>query len=207
MARYLGPKCRLCRREGKKLFLKGSRCFSPKCPLDRKGAVPPGQHGTKVFGRYSDYLLQLREKQKAKRMYGVMERQFQRYFAKATKAKEETGRALLQILESRLDNVVFRLGFTPSRSLARQLVSHGHILVDGKKVNVSSYALKPGQVISIASRGLKIKEVKASLDDKGRKIPSWLERKAAVGRVKNLPTREEIDFDIDEDLIVNFYSR
>lgn len=207
MGRYTDSKCRLCRREGIKLFLKGERCYSPKCPIERKGAVIPGQHGQKRRRRISDYAKQLREKQKTKRFYGVLERQFRNYLKKAAKNKEATGEVLLQLLESRLDNVVFRLGLTPSRSVARQLVSHGHVLVDGERVNVSSYQIKPGQVVALAPKGLEIDLVKKSLAEKARKIPAWLERKAAVGKMARLPKREEIDIDIDEHLILEFYSR
>ncbi|HUS60388.1 MAG TPA: 30S ribosomal protein S4 [Nevskiaceae bacterium] len=208
MARYKEAKCRLCRREGIKLFLKGERCYSPKCPIERKGAVPPGQHGQKRRRRMSDYGHQLREKQKVKRLYGVLERQFRSYFKKASKTKEGTGKVLLQVLESRIDNVVFRLGFVPSRSTARQLVSHGFVLVDGnKKVNIASQQLNPGQTISLTSGGLNLDYVKKSLAEKERKIPDWLTRKAAVGKMIRLPEREEIETDIDESLIVEYYSR
>jgi small subunit ribosomal protein S4 len=208
MARYKEAKCRLCRREGTKLFLKGERCYSPKCPIERKGAVPPGQHGQKRRRRLSDYGQQLREKQKVKRTYGVLERQFRRYFEKAAKAKGEKGKVLLQLLESRLDNVVFRLGFVSSRSMARQLVSHGFVLIDGnKKVNIASQQVKSGQMISLTSGGLNLDYVKKSLAEKGRKIPDWLTRKAAVGKMIRLPEREEVEADIDESLIVEYYSR
>ena len=207
MARYLDSKCRLCRREGTKLFLKGERCFSPKCPLEKKGAVAPGQHGLKMRRRLSEYGVQLREKQKAKRTYGVLERQFRRYFKKAFKKRGITGEALLQLLESRLDNVVYRLGFVPSRSVARQLVHHGHILVDGKKVDIPSYQVKPGQVINLNPKAMKIEVVKKSLAEKKKEIPSWLQKKAAVGKIIRLPTREEIGADIAEQLIVEYYSR
>jgi len=207
MARYLDSKCRLCRREGTKLFLKGERCFSPKCPLEKKGAVAPGQHGLKMRRRLSEYGVQLREKQKAKRTYGVLERQFRRYFKKAFKKRGVTGEALLQLLESRLDNVVYRLGFVPSRSVARQLVHHGHILVDGKKVDIPSYQVKPGQVINLNPKAMKIEVVKKSLAEKKKEIPSWLQKKAAVGKIIRLPTREEIGADIAEQLIVEYYSR
>ncbi|PJC28326.1 30S ribosomal protein S4 [Candidatus Shapirobacteria bacterium CG_4_9_14_0_2_um_filter_39_11] len=207
MARYLDSKCRLCRREGTKLFLKGERCFSPKCPLEKKGAVAPGQHGLKMRRRLSEYGVQLREKQKAKRTYGVLERQFRRYFKKAFKKRGVTGEALLQLLESRLDNVVYRLGFVPSRSVARQLVRHGHILVDGKKVDIPSYQVKPGQVINLNPKAMKMEVVKKSLAEKKKEIPSWLQKKAAVGKIIRLPTREEIGADIAEQLIVEYYSR
>jgi len=209
MARYLGAKCRLCRAAGTKLFLKAERCYSSKCPLERKGAVPPGQHGQKKKGRVrlSKYGEQLAEKQKIRRIYGVLEKQFRRYFEKALKARGETGKALLQFLERRLDNVVYRLGFAPSRSVARQLVKHGHVLVDNKKVNIPSYQVKPGQIISLTPKTLKMEVVSKSLEEKERKIPSWLQRKAAIGKINRLPEREDIDFDINEDLIVEFYSR
>jgi len=207
MARYLDSKCRLCRREGTKLFLKGERCFSPKCPLEKKGAVAPGQHGLKMRRRLSEYGVQLREKQKAKRTYGVLERQFRRYFKKAFKKRGVTGEALLQLLELRLDNVVYRLGLVPSRSVARQLVHHGHILVDGKKVDIPSYQVKPGQVINLNPKAMKIEVVKKSLAEKKKEIPSWLQKRAAVGKIIRLPTREEIGADIAEQLIVEYYSR
>lgn len=205
--RYLDPKCKLCRREGKKLFLKGERCYSPKCPLEKKGAVSPGIHGLRWRKRLSEFGQQLREKQKAKRIYGVSERQFKRYFEQAGKKRGKTGEALLRILESRLDNVVFRLGFVPSRSIARQIVSHGHLQVDGKKVNLPSCQLKPGQTISFTSKGLAMDQVKKMLSNKEYQVPGWLKRKAAVGKVERLPEREEIDTEVDEKLIVEYYSR
>lgn len=207
MARYKDAKCRLCRREGVKLFLKGTRCFSPKCPIERRGGVPAGQHGQRGLRRLSEFGVQLREKQKAKRLYGVLERQFRRNFEQAAKVREATGEALLQLLETRLDNVVYRLGFTLSRGIARQLVTHGHISVDGKKVNIPSYRVRPGEIISLAPKGLKISQVKTALEEKDRVIPGWLERKAAVGKVVRLPKREEIDASINEQLIVEYYSR
>jgi small subunit ribosomal protein S4 len=207
MARYTEAKCRLCRREGKKLFLKGERCYSPKCPIERKGPVPPGQHGQKRQRRLSDYGKQLREKQKAKRLYGILERQFKNYFQKASQSQEATGEKLLQLLERRLDNVIFQLGLVPSRSVARQLVTHGQVLVDGKKVDIPSYQVKPGETFSLTPKGLAMAIVKESLKEKDRKVPQWLKRKAAVGKMERLPEREEIDNDIDEHLIVEFYSR
>lgn len=207
MAKYTQAKCRLCRREGAKLFLKGERCYSPKCPVERRGGVPPGQHGQKRQKRVSDYGRQLREKQKTKRMYGVLEKQFRNYYEKAAKERKTAGERLLQILESRLDNVVFRTGLTPSRSVARQLITHGHVLVDGKKVDIASYSVKPGQTVSLKAKGLKLPAVKKSLEDKDKTIPGWVKRKAAVGKMERLPKREEIDVDIDESLIVEFYSR
>lgn len=207
MAKYINPKCRLCRREGNKLFLKGERCYSPKCPLERKGPVPPGQHGQKRKRRLSEYGLQLREKQKAKRIYGVLERQFRRYFKKASRAKGETGHVLIRILETRLDNVLYRLGFTPSRSIARQLVSHRHVLVDNNRVNLASYLVKPEQIISLTPKALELVVIKKSLAEKERKIPSWLKRKAAIGKIVRLPEKEEIESEINENLIVEYYSR
>ncbi len=207
MARYLGAKCRLCRREGIKLFLKGERCYSPKCPIEKKGAVPPGEHGQKRQKRVSDYGQQLREKQKVKRTYGVLEKQFRRYFKKARRVKEATGEALLQILESRLDNVVFRLGLVPSRSVSRQIVNQGLVLVDGQRVDIPSYQVKPGQIITLVSKGLELKQVKDSLAEKGRKVPEWLQKKAVVGKMIRLPERKEIEADINEGLIVEYYSR
>jgi len=206
MARYLEAKCRLCRREGTKLFLKGERCFSPKCPIERKGALPPGQHAQKGRKKLSSFGLQLREKQKAKRIYGVLERQFRRYYEIAAKRKGATGEVLLTLLETRLDNVVYRLGFAPSRSVARQLVSHGQVFVNGKKVNISSYNLKPNDTISLSPKALEMAIIKKTVDSK-IKPPAWLEKKAAVGRMVRLPKKEEIETDIDEQLIVEYYSR
>lgn len=207
MARVTGPKCRLCRREGVKLFLKGDRCYSSKCPIDRKGAVVPGQHGQKRRSRVSDYGRQLREKQKAKRIYGVLERQFENYFSQASKKPEAIGERLLVFLERRLDNVVYRLGLAPSRSMARQLVTHGHVLVNGKKVDIPSYLVKKEEVISLSPGALKLETVKKSLADPDKKVPEWLKRKAGAGQIVRFPTREEIKEDVDEYLIIEFYSR
>lgn len=206
MARYTESKCRLCRKEGRKLFLKGERCFSPKCPLERKGAVPPGQHGLKARRRMSEYKEQLREKQKAKQTYGVLERQFRNYFQKALAQKGSTGPALFQFLESRLDNVIYRLGFVPSRSGARQLVRHGHILVDNRRVDIPSYQLKSGQIISLSPKAIKIPIVQKSLKEK-REVPSWLQRKAAVGKIVGLPQLDDLGAEINKQLIVEYYSR
>lgn len=207
MAKYLGPKCRLCRRERKKLFLKGERCYTLKCPIEKKGAVPPGPHGYRSGLKPSGYGEQLREKQKAKRIYGVLERQFKNYFQKASRAKKNTGEALLQLLESRLDNLAYRLHLTPSRSVARQLITHGHVLVDGQKISLPSFQVKPGQVISLSDKALKIDQIKKHLKGADAKLPEWLSRKAAVGKFNHLPKRDEIETDIDEGLIVEFYSR
>ncbi len=216
MARILGIKCKLCRREGRKLFLKATRCSSGKCPIDKKGAVPPGAHGRKRSRRPSEYSLQLREKQKGKRIYGISEKQMKRYFnlakKKAGKTKGEKGEGLgtgdcfLRILEMRLDNVVFRAGFVPNRPTARQLVSHGHVLIGGKKVDIPSYEVKVDQVITLSLKGLKIPLVGKSLEEKAI-VPKWLKKKGAGVKVCRLPNRDEIDADLDEQLILEFYSR
>ncbi len=208
MARYTGPKCRLCRREGIKLFLKGDRCYTDKCALERR-PYAPGQHG-RARRKASDYLLQLREKQKVKRLYGVMEKQFRRYFEKAERQRGATGTNLLRLLELRLDNVVYRLGFANSRSQARQLVRHGHFLVNGKKVNIPSYLVKVNDVIEVNEKSREIpviKEAQEVVDRRG--IPGWLELDAAnfKGVVKALPERDDITFPISENLIVELYSK
>ena len=206
MSRQLGPKCKLCRQEKRKLFSKGERCYT-RCPIEKKGAVPPGQHGLKLSTRrVSDYGRQLREKQKVKRIYGLSERQMKNYFQKAFKVRQATGEVLLQLLESRLDNILYRLGFVNSRPLARQLVSHQHVLVDGKKVNIPSYQLKRNQTVSLGTKALKMDLVKKALAEK-TKIPEWLKKKAAVGQMIRLPKRDEIEGDIDDQLIVEYYSR
>ncbi len=206
MAKYTDAKCRLCRREGEKLFLKGERCYSTKCPIEKKGAVSPGVHGPRRRGKVSEYGLQLREKQKAKRTYGILERQFKNYFKKSSTQKKDTGLRLLQLLETRLDNVVFRGGLLFSRSSARQVIRHGFCLVDGKKVDIPSFSAKPSQIVSLNSKGLKIKEVKSALAAK-IDIPKWLKRKAALVKVERLPEREEMEKNINEQLIIEFYSR
>lgn len=208
MARYAGPVCRLCRRQGVKLFLKGDRCYTPKCAMERRGYAP-GQHG-QGRKKASEYGIQLREKQKLRRVYGVLERQFERYFDMAERRKGITGENLLQILESRLDNVAYRLGFGSSRSEARQLVRHGHFAVNGEKVNIPSYLLKPGDVISVreGSKDLaRLKELAAAAA--GRGVVQWLEAnpEAMSGRVVELPKREQIDVPVEEHLIVELYSR
>lgn len=207
MAKYTDPKCRLCRREGVKLYLKGARCFTPKCPIEKRGAQLPGMHGKKrVRGRISGYGIQLREKQKAKRSYAVLEGQFHHYYEIARKSAQNTGEVLMQLLESRLDNVVYRLGFTQSRSLARQLVTHGHLLVDGKKIDICSYLTKPGQVISLSTKGALFDFVAPNLIEKNQ--PSkWLSRTGTQGKIDRLPTRDEIGSDIKENLIIEYYSR
>lgn len=211
MARYIGPVCRLCRREGEKLYLKGERCFSPKCSVDKRNQ-PPGQHGAaRTFRRkVSDYGIQLREKQKARRIYGVLERQFRHYYSDAARRSGVTGAVLLQYLESRLDNVVYRLGFASSRKQARQLISHGHFTVNGKKVNIASYLVKPGDTIGIAPNSRKsvyFAELEQGL--KSARTPSWLsvDPRQLTATVLNLPSREQIDVPLKEQLIIEFYSR
>ena len=208
MARITGAVCRLCRREGMKLFLKGDRCFKEKCAFERRGYAP-GQHGRRR-SKVQGYGIQLREKQKVKRMYGVLERQFRNYFAKASRKKGITGANLLQMLERRLDNVVYRLGFASSRALARPLVAHGHILVDGGKVDIPASLVEPGSVVSLKEASRKNEAIKICLDTaKGRGVPSWLELDADrfQGTVKQAPSREEITLPIQEQLIVELYSK
>ena len=206
MAHYVDAKCRLCRREGEKLYLKGARCYTAKCPIDKRGAQPPGQHGKKMHRRLSGYGTQLREKQKVKRIYSVLEKQFRGYYEEAIKSPQNTGERLLQLLESRLDNVVFRLGLVQSRSLARQLVNHGNVRVDDRKVNIPSYLVKPGQTITISPKAAKFGFVKDALEQKITP-PKWLTRKAIVGRMERLPLRDEMDDSIKESLIIEYYSR
>lgn len=204
--RNTGPKCRLCRSEGVKLFLKGKRCFSAKCPIERKGAVPPGMHGAKRQRKPSDYGIQLREKQKTKRLYGISEKQMSSFYQKAAKEKGPTGEILLRQLEMRLDNVVYRGGLVGSRSIARQLVSHGRVTVKGKRVNIPSYKVAIGEIISLDSKGLKMAVVKKSLAAKNT-LPKWLKREGAAVRIERLPQRKEMELIVDERLIVEHYSR
>lgn len=206
MAHYVDAKCRLCRREGEKLYLKGARCYTPKCPIDKRGAQVPGQHGKKMFRRSSNYGIQLREKQKVKRIYSVLEKQFRRYYQEAMKSPQNTGERLLQLLESRVDNIVYCLGFTRSRSFARQLVTHGHIQVNGKKVDIPSYLVKPGQIISLSPKTTKIPSIEKTLEEK-IVPPKWLTRKAVVGKMERLPVRDELNDGIKENLIIEYYSR
>lgn len=207
MARMVNEKCKLCKREGVKLFLKDKRCYSPKCPIEKKGAVVPGLHGTKRRRQLSEYGVQLREKQKVKRLYGVLERQFKKYFVEARKVKEATGEALLKKLESRLDNVVYKFGFTGSRSEAKQLVSHGHVRLNNHRANITSIEVKAGDVVSLTSKAMEIPYVKESLAKKDIIVPTWLKRKANIGKVERLPNRDEIEGEINEQLVVEFYSR
>lgn len=208
MARHTGSVCRLCRREGLKLFLKGDRCFKEKCAFERRGYAP-GQHGRRRT-KVQSYGVQLREKQKVKRMYGVLERQFRGYFSRAAKSKGITGASLLQMLEQRLDNVVYRLGFASSRAMARQLVAHGHIQVNTKKVTIASSLVKAGSVVTLRTKSRKNDQIKICLDTaKGRGVPPWLELDADrfEGTIKQLPTREDIPMPIQEQLIVELYSK
>jgi len=208
MARYTDASCRLCRREGEKLFLKGERCYTNKCSVGKR-AYAPGQHGQQRK-KMSEYGMQLREKQKARRFYGILESQFRSYFGLAVKRKGVTGENLLQILESRIDNVVYRLGLATSRPEARQLVRHGHFTLNGKKVNIPSILLEPGDVIAVRDKFKSSDKLKSIVDIAGGKVvPKWLEFDAEnlTGKVVSLPAREEIDLPIREHLIVEYYSK
>ncbi len=208
MARYTGPVCRLCRREGLKLFLKGERCYTDKCAIERRN-YPPGEHG-QGRSKFSEYAVQLREKQKVKRIYRLMERQFHRYFGLAEKAREITGEKLLLLLEQRFDNMIYRMGFATSRSEARQLVRHGHFTVDGRRVDIPSYLLKPGQVVTVAERSRTVARILEALEQAERRgVPDWLEvqREAFTGRVRALPTRADLTMPINEKLVVELYSK
>src|SRR4249920_3708988 len=209
MARYIGPVCRLCRREGMKLFLKGERCYTDKCAIEKRN-VPPGQHGRARKAKMVGYGVQLREKQKVKRTYGVLENQFRRYFEAADRTKGITGELLLQMLERRLDNVVYRLGFATSRPQARQLVRHGHFLVNGKKVDIPSYAVRLGDTSSVRQSSGENPTIQHAMEEvKGRGIPEWLLIDAAglAGRISQLPSREQINLPVQEQLIVELYSK
>jgi len=208
MARYTDAVCRLCRRENQKLFLKGDRCYTDKCAIERR-AYPPGQHG-QGRRKASEYGNQLREKQKAKRYYGVLESQFRSYFEMASKKKGKTGENLLSLLETRLDNTVYRLGFAMSRAEARQLVLHGHFLVDGKKVDIPSFLVKPGMVITLREKSRSLDKFKGNIEANSfRQPPKWLEYDAnnMTAKVTALPAREDIDLPIEEQLIVELYSK
>jgi len=209
MARYIGPVCRLCRREGIKLFLKGERCYTEKCAIEKRNFVP-GQHGKARKAKLAGYGLQLREKQRVKRIYGVLENQFRRYFEAAARQRGITGELLLQMLECRLDNVVYRLGFSTSRAQARQLVRHGHFAVNGRKVDIPSYRVKEGDLVSVRDRSKQSAAVAHAMDEvKGRGIPEWLELRAeqVAGRIVSLPTRAQINLPVQEQLIVELYSK
>ena len=211
MGRQIDPVCRLCRREGIKLYLKGSRCDSPKCAIDRRN-VPPGMHGYRR-GKPSEYGTRLREKQKLKRFYGVFERQFRRYFELASRSPENTGEVLLSIMERRLDNIVHRLGFASSRAAARQLVSHGHVLLNGRMANIPSMLVKAGDTVTIKNRPRTLQLVKLNLQENPPPVPDYLERSATEppeGKVLRLPTRADIDpriSEIQENLIIEVSSR
>ncbi|MBU4264440.1 MAG: 30S ribosomal protein S4 [Proteobacteria bacterium] len=209
MARYTGSVCRQCRREKLKLFLKGDRCYSDKCAFEKR-AFPPGQHGQARMRKVSDYSIQLREKQKVRRIYGMLEGQFKRYFVMAERAKGVTGENLLVILERRLDNTIFRLGYASSRTQARQLVKHNHIQVNSKTVNIPSFLISVNDVISIREKSRKIETINDSLEAVARRgVPNWLEldQKNYTGKVKALPDRQEITMPIQEQLIVELYSK
>ena len=209
MARYTGAVCRMCRREGQKLFLKGDRCYTDKCAMERR-PFAPGQHGNARNKKMSEYGMQLRAKQKAKRYYGVLESQFAKYYEMASSKKGVTGENLLAILESRLDNVIYRLGFAMSRPEARQLVRHGHFTVNGKKVDIPSYLVKPGEVIALKDSSRSLDKFKASLEANGsRPAPKWLDfdQNTLVAKVVGTPAREDIDLPIEEHLIVELYSK
>ncbi len=208
MAKYRGPVCRLCRREGEKLFLKGSRCMTEKCAIERR-SYPPGQHG-QGRPRISDYSLQLREKQKLRRIYGLQERQFRGLFERAERQTGITGEAMLRLLECRLDNVVYRLGFGSSRKEARQLVNHGHVLLNGRRTNIPGALVKVGDVVEIRQKSRNLTPVLAALDAvDGRGVPEWLEldRAAFKGTVRGLPTKENIGLPVNEQMVVELYSR
>jgi len=208
LARYTDSVCRLCRREGLKLFLKGERCYTDKCAIERRN-YPPGEHG-QGRSKFSEYAVQLREKQKVKRMYGLMERQFRRYFSLAETARGITGETLLLLLEQRLDNMIYRMGFATSRAEARQLVRHGHFLVDGRKVDIPSYLLRPGQIVTVHERSRAVARILEALEQAERRgVPDWLEvqREAFSGRVKALPARADLTMPINEKLVVELYSK
>ena len=208
MARYTEAVCRMCRREGQKLFLKGDRCYTQKCAMECR-AYAPGMHGQNR-SKTSEYGQQLREKQKAKRYYGLLENQFRNYFELAERRPGQTGENLLAILESRLDNVVYRLGFAMSRAEARQLVSHGHFTVNGRKVNIPSFLVKPGMVISLKDSSKSLEKIKANVEANAfRQPPKWLEYDAnnMIAKVTTVPAREDIDLPIEEHLIVELYSK
>lgn len=209
MARYTGPVCRICRREGQKLFLKGERCLGPKCGIERR-RYPPGQHGQARGRKPSEYGLQLREKQKCRRTYGVLERQFRKHFSEAARLPGATGENLLRVLESRLDNVVYRLGFADSRAQARQLVRHGHFVVNGRKTNIPSFRTQVGDTLTVRpqSKDREYFQVRAQILGT-RQVPDWLviDVPAQTARVASVPHREQIDTRLSEQMIVEYYSR
>ncbi|MBA3640133.1 MAG: 30S ribosomal protein S4 [Acidobacteria bacterium] len=209
MARYIGPVCRLCRREGMKLFLKGERCYTEKCAIEKRN-LPPGQHGKLRKAKMVGYGVQLREKQKVKRIYGVLENQFRRYFEMADRTRGITGETLLQLLERRFDSVIYRLGLATSRAQARQQIRHGHFLINGKKVDIPSYSMKAGDTITVRGTSAQNASIVHAMEEvKGRGIPEWLQFDAGqlTGRVQSLPTREQINLPVQEQLIVELYSK
>jgi small subunit ribosomal protein S4 len=208
MGRDLGPDCRLCRREGEKLFLKGTRCYSHKCAISRR-EYAPGQHGLKK-GKLSNFGVQMREKQKIKRIYGVLETQFRNYFLKASATKGVTGHTLLQYLERRLDSVLFNAGFAKSRTDGRQMTSHNHVSVNGRRVNIASFLVKPEDIVEIKTDDKSLANIKANIETtKERKVPGWLEVDAANLKIKviRVPVREDVTFTVNEQLVVELYSR
>ena len=209
MARYTGPDCKRCRREKTKLFLKGAKCDSPKCPIESR-PYPPGEHGRIRARENNDYLLQIREKQKAKRIYGILEKQFHNYYEEATRTRGRTGETMLQILESRLDNVVYRAGFAKSRDMARQLVGHGHVRVNGRKVNIPSYRVRESDIVEVAEKSRELTPFVVARAEAGeRTVPAWLGVIPDKMRilVHSLPSRPQIDTLVQEQLIVEYYSK
>jgi small subunit ribosomal protein S4 len=208
LARYIDSVCRLCRREGLKLFLKGERCYTDKCAIERRN-YPPGAHG-QGRAKHSEYAVQLREKQKIKRMYGLLESQFRRYFEMAERSRGITGETLLQLLERRLDNIVYRMGFATSRAEARQLVRHGHFSINGKRVDIPSFLTKPGQTVTVRERSRKVARIVEALEQAERRgVPEWLDvnRESFSGMVKALPRRVDLTMPINEQLVVELYSK
>jgi small subunit ribosomal protein S4 len=209
MARYIGPACRLCRREGIKLFLKGERCYTEKCAIEKRNFVP-GQHGKARKSKMVGYGIQLREKQKVKRIYGVLEEQFRRYFEQAERTRGITGETLLQLLERRLDNVAYRLGLATSRPQARQLVRHGHLTVNGRKVDIPSFSVKPGDIVAVKPTSRKSPAILHALEEvKGRGVPEWLqvEAEGLSAKIGSIPSRQQINLPVQEQLIVELYSK
>jgi len=208
LSRYTGAVCKICRREGQKLFLKGERCYTDKCAIEQR-AYPPGQHGQGRV-RVTEYRLHLREKQKVRYTYGVSESQFRRYYDMAKRTRGVTGEQLLQLLERRLDNIVYRMGFSSSRNAARQLINHGHILVNGRKVDIPSYLVKAGDVVEVKEKSKKMESIGASLENREQRgFAEWLEvdKEARRGRIKALPERKDMPTSIQETLIIEFYSK
>lgn len=208
MARYIGPSCKLCRRERQKLFLKGTKCYTEKCPLEKRN-YPPGQHGLTRRAKFSEYGVQLREKQKVKRIYGIQEAQFRIYFERATRQKGVTGANLIKLLERRLDNVVYRLGFAPSRKAARQLVLHRHFMVNNRIVDIPSYLLSPGDVVAVREKSKKLDVIHNSLRRTKDNLYNWLsiDKATLSGTFLNIPERDEIPLNVNEQLIVELYSK